>query len=51
MSKYPTGFIPGRSIIKPIFCVRLLIENYREKKNNLALVLIDLEKVYDKVSR
>lgn len=30
------------------FCVEKLIEQYREKKSNLAMVFIDLEKVFKK---
>jgi hypothetical protein len=45
------GFIPGRSTMEPIFLIKQLIERCREQKKDLHAVFIDLEKVYDKVSR
>jgi len=41
--------MPGKSMMEPLFCVRQLVENYREKKKKLCMVFIDLEKAYDKV--
>jgi len=33
VSKNQFGFMPGKSTMKPIFCVRLVIEKYKEKQD------------------
>ena len=45
------GFMPGRSTTEAIHLLRPLIERFRERKRNLHMVFIDLEKTYDKVPR
>jgi hypothetical protein len=37
--------------MEPLFCIRQLVEKYREKNKKLCMVYIDLEKVYDRVAR
>ena len=45
------GFMLGRSTKEAIHLLRQLIERFRERKRNLHVVFIDLEKVYDKMPR
>ena len=51
ISENQFGFMPGRSTTEAIHLLRQLIERFRERKKNLYMVFIDLEKVYDKVPR
>jgi len=44
-------FMPGRSTTDAIHLLRQIIERFRERKRNLHMVFIDLEKTYDKVPR
>jgi hypothetical protein len=42
-------FMPGKSTMEAIFLIRQLMERCREKKKDMHIIFIDLEKAYDKV--
>ena len=46
----PIGFMPGRLTTEAIFLIKQVMERFREQKD-LHMVLIDLEKAYDKIPR
>ena len=45
------GFRSGRGCIDQIFVLKQLVEKYREKRKELHVAFMDLEKAYDKVCR
>ena len=51
ISENQFGFRPGRSTIETIHLLRSLMECYTDRKRDLHLVLIDLDKAYDRVPR
>jgi hypothetical protein len=51
ISKNLFGFIPGRSTIETIFLIRQFMERHQEQKNDLHMIVINLEKAYNKIPR
>jgi Reverse transcriptase (RNA-dependent DNA polymerase) len=49
VSKNQFGFMPERSTMEAIFLIRQLMERRREQ--DLNMIYIDLEKMYDKIVR
>ena len=45
------GFMPGKVTMNAVFILRQLQEKYLEKKKELCLAFIDLEKAFDRVPR
>jgi len=49
ISENQFGFMPGRSTLEVIYLLRRLMGLYIDRKVNLHIVFIDLEKAYDRV--
>ena len=45
------GFMPGRSTVDAIFCLRMLLDKWTEGQKAVLCAFIDLEKAYDRVPR
>ena len=45
------GFRKGMSTTEPIFALRILQEKYHERKKDLHMLFVDLEKAYDRGPR
>ncbi|XP_064093854.1 uncharacterized protein LOC135206367 [Macrobrachium nipponense] len=49
IGKKQMGFMRGRGTADGIFCLRQLMEKFREKQREIHMIFIELEKVYDQV--
>ena len=51
IEKIQFGFMPGKGTVDAIYIVRRVQESFIEKKKNLFMCFVDLEKVFDQVPR
>ena len=51
ISKQQYGFMLGKGTTNAMFALRMLMKKYWDGQRELHCVLVDLEKIYDKVSR
>lgn len=51
VNKNQFGFMPSRSTMRAIFLLRRLMKIYRERKKDLQMVFINLEKAYNRIPR
>ena len=51
ISENQFSFMSERTTVESIYILRRLMERYREKKNDLHIIFINLEKTYGKVPR
>jgi len=49
ISENQFGFMPSRSTIEAIYLLRSLMSLYKDRKVDLHIVFINLEKAYDRV--
>ena len=45
------GFMPGMLTVEAIYLIRRLMEFYKDRKRDIYMVFIDLEKVYNRGPR
>ena len=49
ISENQFSFMPGRSTTKEVHLIRRLMKLYMERKKDLHIVFIDIEKAYDRI--